>query len=142
MDIASMDVSANEAARFHCALVGPDRSEVYLTGGPQTVGRGHGGSHSKRISHKQLSVVANTHTGVAIVRGMHTKNCSGVALGGGPWQALGMDDEVELMNGDMVALLMDEGADEDETTVEGVFVYRVTLVENKKPPGAGFWPFW
>ena len=142
MDIASMDVSANEAARFHCALVGPDRSEVYLTGGPQTVGRGHGGSHSKRISHKQLSVVANTHTGVAIVRGMHTKNCSGVALGGGPWQALGMDDEVELMNGDMVALRMDEGADEDETTVEGVFVYRVTLVENKKPPGAGFWPFW
>ena len=142
MDIASMDVSANEAARFHCALVGPDRSEVYLTGGPQTVGRGHGGSHSKRISHKQLSVVANTHTGVAIVRGMRTKNCSGVALGGGPWQALGMDDEVELMNGDMVALLMDEGADEDETTVDGVFVYRVTLVENKKPPGAGFWPFW
>jgi|UniRef100_A0A7S0D4B0 hypothetical protein len=142
MDIASMDVSANEAARFHCALVGPDRSEVYLTGGPQTVGRGHGGSHSKRISHKQLSVVANTHTGVAIVRGMRTKNCSGVALGGGPWQALGMDDEVELMNGDMVALLMDEGADEDETTVEGVFVYRVTLVENKKPPSAGFWPFW
>jgi hypothetical protein len=142
MDIASVDTSANEAARFHCALVGPDRSEVYLTGGPQTVGRGHGGSHSKRISHKQLSVVANTHTGVAIVRGMHTKNCSGVALGGGPWQALGMDDEVELMNGDMVALLMDEGADEDETTVDGVFVYRVTLVENKKPPGAGFWPFW
>ena len=87
-------------------------------------------------------MVANTHTGVAIVRGMHTKNCSGVALGGGPWQALGMDDEVELMNGDMVALLMDEGADEDETTVDGVFVYRVTLVENKKPPGAGFWPFW
>ena len=142
MDIASMDVSANEAARFHCALVGPDRSEVYLTGGPQTVGRGHGGSHNKRISHKQLSVVANTHTGVAIVRGMLTKNCSGVALGGGPWQALGTDDEVELMNGDMVALLMDEGADEDETSVEGVFVYRVTLVENKKPPGAGFWPFW
>ena len=142
MDIASMDVSANEAARFHCALVGPDRSEVYLTGGPQTVGRGHGGSHNKRISHKQLSVVANTHTGVAIVRGMHTKNCSGVALGGGPWQALGTDDEVELMNGDMVALLMDEGADEDETSVEGVFVYRVTLVENKKPPGVGFWPFW
>ena len=142
MDIASMDVSANEAARFHCALVGPDRSEVYLTGGPQRVGRGHGGSHNKRISHKQLSVVANTHTGVAIVRGMLTKNCSGVALGGGPWQALGTDDEVELMNGDMVALLMDEGADEDETSVEGVFVYRVTLVENKKPPGAGFWPFW
>ena len=142
LDLASMDVSANEAARFHCALVGPDRSEVYLTGGPQTVGRGHGGSHSKRISHKQLSVVANTHTGVAIVRGMRTKNCSGVALGGGPWQALGMDDEVELMNGDMVALLMDEGADEDETTVEGVFVYRVTLVENKKPPSAGFWSFW
>ena len=142
MDIASMDVSANEAARFHCALVGPDRSEVYLTGGPQTVGRGHGGSHNKRISHKQLSVVANTHTGVAIVRGMLTKNCSGVALGGGPWQALGTDDEVELMNGDMVALLMDEGADEDETSVEGVFVYRVTLVENKKPPGVGFWPFW
>jgi len=140
MDIASMDTSANQAARFHCALVGPDRSEVYLTGGPQTIGRGHGGSTSKRISHKQLSVVANTHTGVAIVRGMHTKNCSGVALGGGPWQTLGMDDEVELMNGDMVALLMDEGADEDETTVEGVFIYRVTVLENKKPATAGW--FW
>ena len=140
MDIASMDTSANQAARFHCALVGPDRSEVYLTGGPQTIGRGHGGSTSQRISHKQLSVVANTHTGVAIVRGMHTKNCSGVALGGGPWQTLGMDDEVELMNGDMVALLMDEGADEDETTVEGVFIYRVTVLENKKPATAGW--FW
>ena len=140
MDIASMDTSTNQAARFYCALVGPDRSEVYLTGGPQTIGRGHGGSTSKRISHKQLSVVANTHTGVAIVRGMHTKNCSGVALGGGPWQTLGMDDEVELMNGDMVALLMDEGADEDETTVEGVFIYRVTVLENKKPATAGW--FW
>jgi hypothetical protein len=71
---------------------------------------------------------------------MHTKNCSGVALGGGPWQTLGMDDEVELMNGDMVALLMDEGADEDETTVEGVFIYRVTVLENKKPATAGW--FW
>jgi hypothetical protein len=141
MDMAKMDASANEAARFSCCLVGPDRSEIYLTGGPQTVGRGHGGAHSKRISHKQLSVVANTHTGVAIVRGLRTKNCSGVALGGGPWQALGMDDEVELMNGDMVALLMEEGVDEEETSVEGVFIYKVALVENKKPPGTGFWPF-
>jgi hypothetical protein len=72
---------------------------------------------------------------------MRTKNCSGVALGGGPWQALGMDDEVELMNGDMVSLLMDEGHDEDETTVEGVFVYRVTVVESAKKPPTGWWPF-
>ena len=105
------------------------------------MGRGHGGSHSKRISHKQLSVVANTHTGGDRARHAH-QELQRRRAGGRPWQALGMDDEVELMNGDMVALLMDEGADEDETTVEGVFVYRVTLVENKKPPSAGFWPFW
>ena len=74
--------------------------------------------------------------------GLHTKNCSGVALGGGPWQALGTEDEVELMNGDMVALIMDEGADEEETSVEGVFMYKVTQVENVKPKGSGFWPFW
>ena len=142
VDIMSLDVSAAGAARFHCVLVGPDRSEVYLTGGPQTIGRGHGGTTTKRISHKQLSVIANTHTGVALVRGLHTKNCSGVALGGGPWQALGTEDEVELMNGDMVALIMDEGADEEETSVEGVFMYKVTQVENVKPKGSGFWPFW
>ena len=57
---------------------------------PQTVGRGHGGSHSKRISHNQLSVVANTHTGVAIVRGVRPKNFSGVAPGRGPCPALVM----------------------------------------------------
>ena len=141
MDLSTMDTSASQGVRLHCVLVGADRSEVYLTGGPQTIGRGHGGSSSKRISHKQLSAVANTHTGVALVRGMRTKNCSGVALGGGPWQALGMDDEVELMNGDMVSLLMDEGHDEDETTVEGVFVYRVTVVESAKKPPTGWWPF-
>jgi hypothetical protein len=59
-----------------------------------TLGRGHGGNQSKRVSHKQLSVVANTHSGVSLVRGLHTKNCSGVALGGGAWQRLTMDDEV------------------------------------------------
>ena len=46
------------------------------------------------------------------------------------------------MNGDMVALIMDEGADEEETSVEGVFMYKVTQVENVKPKGSGFWPFW
>ena len=111
--------------RFKCWLVGPDKCEIFLTGGPQTVGRGHGGADSKRISHRQLCVIANTHTGVSILRGLHhTKNDSGVALGGGAWQPIGGEDEVELVNGDMVALLLDQGADEENTTAEGVFMYR------------------
>ena len=110
-----------------------------LTGGPQTLGRGHGGTSSKRISHKQLSIIANTHTGVALVRGLHTKNCSGVALGGGPWQALTNDDEVELMNGDMISMLLDEGAEEEETTVEGVFMYKAAFLETKKDGWFNWW---
>ena len=125
--------SAAGAARFHCVLVGPDRSEVYLTGGPQTIGRGHGGTTTKRISHKQLSVIANTHTGVALVRGYTPKTVPGWRWGGGPRQALGTEDEVELMNGDMVALIMDEGADEEETSVEGVFMYKVTRWRTSSP---------
>ena len=78
-----------------CVCVCVNRRPALLTGGPQTLGRGHGGTSSKRISHKQLSIIANTHTGVALIRGLHTKNCSGIALGGGPWQALTNDDEVE-----------------------------------------------
>ena len=139
MELAQIDTSAVTAARYSCALVGPDKSEIFLTGGPQTLGRGHGGTTSKRISHKQLSVIANTHTGVALIRGLLTKNCSGVALGGGPWQPLSNDDEVELMNGDMISLLLDEGVEEEETTVEGVFMYKATFIENKKEGWFNWW---
>jgi hypothetical protein len=139
MEISQIDTSAVSSARYSCALVGPDKSETFLTGGPQTLGRGHGGTSSKRISHKQLSIVANTHTGVALVRGLHTKNCSGIALGGGPWQALTMDDEVELMNGDMVSLLLDEGVEEDETTAEGVFMFKTSFVDDKKAAWFNWW---
>lgn len=139
MEIAQIDTSAATAARYRCALVGPDKKEIFLTGGPQTLGRGHGGATSKRISHKQLSIVANTHTGVALIRGLHTKNCSGIALGGGPWQPLTMDDEVELMNGDMVSLLLDEGVEEEETSVEGVFVYTSSRVQEKKDGWFNWW---
>ena len=103
------------------------------------MGRGHGGTNSKRISHKQVSVVANTHTGVALVRGLLTKNCSGIALGGGPWQSLSSDDEVELVNGDMISLLLDEGVEEEETTVDGVFMYKATILENKKDSWFNWW---
>lgn len=139
MAVGAVNTSAMSAARFSCVLVGPDKTEIFLTGGPQTLGRGHGGTTSKRISHKQLSVVANTHTGVALVKGLLTKNCSGVALGGGPWQPLTVDDEVELRPGDMVSLLLDEGAEEEETTPEGVFMYKTTYIENKKDGWFNWW---
>ena len=138
MEIAQIDASAVKAARFVCVLIGPDRSELFLTGGPQTLGRGHGGMHSKKISHKQLSVIANTHTGAALVRGLPTKNCSGVALGGGPWQTLTENDEVEIMNGDMIGLVLEEAADEDETMVEGVFMFKAYPQEDKKSEGGGW----
>ena len=102
------------------------------------MGRGHGGTQSKRISHKQISVVANTHNGMARVQGLSTKNVSGVALGGGPWQPLGPEAAVDLKNGDMIALLMDEGADEHETTVDGVFRFQSRYVEDKQEGGSWF----
>ena len=71
---------------------GREQSEVYLTGGPQTIGRGHGGTTTKRISHKQLSVIANTHTGSRSCGGYTPKLFRGGA-GGGRWQALGTEDE-------------------------------------------------
>ena len=127
-----------QSARYECVLKGPNGEDIFLTGGPQTVGRGHGGAQSKRISHKQISVVANTHNGMARVQGLPTKNISGVALGGGPWQPLGPEANVDLKNGDMIALLMDEGADEAETTVDGVFRFQATYVEDKQQGGSWF----
>jgi len=114
--------------KFKCRLIAPDRTEIYLTGGPQTIGRGHGGCDSKRISHKQLSIIANVQSGVALVKGLHTKNISGVALSGGAWQTLSANDEVELEAGDMVALILDQN--EQETTAEGVFIYAVDRIED------------
>ena len=113
--------------KYKCKLIAPDRTDVYLTGGPQTIGRGHGGCESKRISHKQLSIIANIQTGVALVKGLHTKNVSGVALAGGAWQTLGANDEVELEAGDMIALILDQN--EEETSAEGVFIYAVEKFE-------------
>ena len=113
--------------KYKCRLIAPDRTDIYLTGGPQTIGRGHGGCDSKRISHKQLSIVANTQTGVALVKGLHTKNVSGVALAGGAWQTLGPNDEAELEAGDMITLLLDQN--EDETSADGVFIYVVEKLE-------------
>jgi hypothetical protein len=63
---------------------------------------------------------------------------SGVALGGGPWQPLGPEAAVDLKNGDMIALLMDEGADEHETTVDGVFRFQSRYVEDKQEGGSWF----
>ena len=127
-------VSTAGTNRYKCYLIGPDKSEIYLTGGPQTIGRGNGNCMSKRISHKQLSIVANTHDGTAILRGLHTKNMSGIAISGGSWQPLGGNDEVELEDGDMVALLLDQK--NQETSVEGVFVYRSeSLVMTKAKDG-------
>jgi hypothetical protein len=124
------ETNTNNAVRYKCYLVGPDKSEVYLTGGPQTIGRGNGNCISKRISHKQLSIVANTHDGTAMLRGLHTKNMSGIAISGGAWQPIGGNDEVELEDGDMIALLLDEK--NQETSVEGVFVYRSESLVTKK----------
>jgi hypothetical protein len=124
------ETNTNNAVRYKCYLVGPDKSEIYLTGGPQTIGRGNGNCISKRISHKQLSIVANTHDGTAMLRGLHTKNMSGIAISGGAWQPIGGNDEVELEDGDMIALLLDEK--NQETSVEGVFVYRSESLVTKK----------
>jgi hypothetical protein len=121
-------IKQTNVAKFKCRLIAPDRTEIYLTGGPQTLGRGHGGCESKRISHKQLSIIANVQSGVALVKGLHTKNVSGVALCGGAWQALSANDEVELEAGDMVTLLLDQN--EQETTAEGVFIYAVDRIED------------
>ena len=90
------DAGTNKQVRYKCYLIGPDKSEIYLTGGPQTIGRGNGNCISKRISHKQLSILANTYNGTAILRGLHTKNMSGIAISGGAWQPISGNDEVEL----------------------------------------------
>ena len=132
------ETDTNNAVRYKCYLVGPDKSEIYLTGGPQTIGRGNGNCISKRISHKQLSIVANTHDGTAMLRGLHTKNMSGIAISGGAWQPIGGNDEVELEDGDMIALLLDEK--NQETSVEGVFVYRSEYLVTKKTQNS--WLSW
>ena len=124
------DAVTNKQVRYKCYLIGPDKSEIYLTGGPQTIGRGNGNCISKRISHKQLSILANTYNGTAILRGLHTKNMSGIAISGGAWQPISGNDEVELEDGDMIALLLDEK--NQETSVEGVFVYRSESLVGKK----------
>ena len=132
------DAGANKQVRYKCYLIGPDKSEIYLTGGPQTIGRGNGNCISKRISHKQLSIVANTYNGTAILRGLHTKNMSGIAISGGAWQPISGNDEVELEDGDMIALLLDEK--NQETSVEGAFVYRSeSLVIRKTRDGLLNW---
>ena len=132
------DAGANKQVRYKCYLIGPDKSEIYLTGGPQTIGRGNGNCISKRISHKQLSILANTYNGTAILRGLHTKNMSGIAISGGAWQPISGNDEVELEDGDMIALLLDEK--NQETSVEGVFVYRSeSLVIRKTRDGLLNW---
>ena len=124
------DAGTNKQVRYKCYLIGPHKSEIYLTGGPQTIGRGNGNCISKRISHKQLSILANTYNGTAILRGLHTKNMSGIAISGGAWQPISGNDEVELEDGDMIALLLDEK--NQETSVEGVFVYRSESLVGKK----------
>lgn len=124
------DAGTNKQVRYKCYLIGPDKSEIYLTGGPQTIGRGNGNCISKRISHKQLSILANTYNGTAILQGLHTKNMSGIAISGGAWQPISGNDEVELEDGDMIALLLDEK--NQETSVEGVFVYRSESLVGKK----------
>ena len=125
------------APKFKCRLIAPDRTDIYLTGGPQTLGRGHGSCESKRISHKQVSVIANNQTGIALVKGLHTKNVSGVALAGGAWQTLGPNDEVELEAGDMLALLLDQS--DDETSAEGVFIFTAEQIEH---PTTKSWFTW
>jgi len=132
------DAGANKQVRYKCYLIGPDKSEIYLTGGPQTIGRGNGNCISKRISHKQLSILANTYNGTAILRGLHTKNMSGIAISGGAWQPISGNDEVELEDCDMIALLLDEK--NQETSVEGAFVYRSeSLVIRKTRDGLLNW---
>ena len=132
------DAGTNKQVRYKCYLIGPDKSEIYLTGGPQTIGRGNGNCISKRFSHKQLSIVANTYNGTAILRGLHTKNMSGIAISGGAWQPISGNDEVVLEDGDMIALLLDEK--NQETSVEGAFVYRSeSLVIRKTRDGLLNW---
>ena len=151
LDISKMDKQPKDAPRFTCFLTGPDRSQIFLTGGPQTIGRGHGGVTNRRVSHKQVSVRADTHTGACVVSGLLTKNTSAVGIGGGAWRPLiGRDDgseeftaEVELQPGDYIALLYDPGEDEAETYVEGVFMYGATpvvdLTESATSPSPLAW---
>jgi hypothetical protein len=49
-------------------------------------------------------------------------------------------NEVELMSGDMVALLLDESSEEENTTAEGVFMYRTSIVEHKDTKSYWFYP--
>ena len=43
------------------------------------------------------------------------------------------------MNGDMVSLLLDEGVEEDETTAEGVFMFKTSFVDDKKAAWFNWW---
>jgi hypothetical protein len=63
---------------------------------------------------------------------------SGIAISGGAWQPIGGNDEVELEDGDMIALLLDEK--NQETSVEGVFVYRSESLVTKKSQNS--WLSW
>jgi hypothetical protein len=45
---------------------------------------------------------------------------------------------VEIMNGDMIGLVLEEAADEDETMVEGVFMFKAYPQEDKKSEGGGW----
>ena len=74
--------------------------------------------------------MANTYNGTAILRGLHTKNMSGIAISGGAWQPISGNDEVVLEDGDMIALLLDEK--NQEISVEGAFVYRSESLVGKK----------
>ena len=71
------------------------------------------------------------------MKGLHTKNVSGVALAGGAWQTLGPNDEVELEAGDMLALLLDQS--DDETGAEGVFIFAAEQIEH---PTTKSWFTW
>ena len=48
------------------------------------------------------------------------------------------NDEVEIINGDMIGLVLEEAVDEDETMVEGVFMFKAYPQEDKKSEGGGW----
>ena len=73
-----------QSARYECVLKGPNGEDIFLTGGPQTVGRGHGGTQSKRIRTSRSASSPTRTTAWRECRVYRTKNISGVALGGGP----------------------------------------------------------